>query len=221
MKLRESPIYHEQQSFWLCAKLQQEAVSHADLERIAKHLHEIQPEQGGWLRLNSHKNMLGFGYYDVNVITAALHEQGYDLLWHNRASGIEDVDLDGTVGIIVHARHNWFFRGSHWFAIKHFDQSLTVPVVPTAYVGQPRAARSVEERETREYESQTYPPGFWNLDSKLAHPEYIGDMAGLNAFLLKLGQRNRVHVLLVAPSADQASVSTSSAAPPSAPSTDS
>ncbi|KAJ2681618.1 Josephin-2, partial [Coemansia spiralis] len=182
--------------------LQEEAFAHADLERIAKQLHEMQPEYGGWLRINTHRNVLGFGYYDVNVITAALHEHGYDLLWHNRESGIEEADLGGTVGIIVHARHNWFFRGSHWFAIKYFDCSLTVPDVPATYVGEPRAARSAEERAARDYDAKTCPPGFWNLDSKLAHPEYIGSLADLNDFMLKLAKRNRIHVLLVAPSAD-------------------
>ncbi|KAJ2777117.1 Josephin-2 [Coemansia javaensis] len=220
MKLRESPIYHEQQSFWLCAKhslnnvLQHEACTHADLERIANQLHEMQPEQSGWLRFNSHKNFLGFGYYDVNVIAMALGEQGFDLLWHDRRTGIEAADLNGAVGIIVHIRPDWFFRRGHWFAMKYFDQSLAVPVVPKVYVGQPQPVHSAEPPD---YETQTYPPGFWNLDSKLAHPEYVGDRAQLNAFLQTLGKRNRVHVLLVAPSANGPSVQ----APPSPPLTSS
>ncbi|KAJ2797512.1 Josephin-1 [Coemansia guatemalensis] len=210
MKLRESPIYHERQSFWLCAKLQGEVYTHADLERIAKYLYEQQPEQSGWLRFNSHKNFLGFGYYDVNVVAAALQEQQYDLLWHDRRTGIEEADLSGCTGIIVHIQPDWFFRRGHWFAIKYLDQNLTVPVVPTTYVGQPRAARSEEEREEREYESKSFEPGFWNLDSKLPHPEHIGDRDMLNAFLKKLEKKNRVHVLFVTPSNDRNSSSQAS-----------
>ncbi|KAJ1856593.1 Josephin-2 [Coemansia sp. RSA 1822] len=219
MKLRESPIYHEQQSFWLCAKhslnnvLQREVFTHADLERIAKYLHELHPEQSGWLKFNSHKNFLGFGYYDINVIIAALNEKGYDLLWHDKRTGIEDADLSGCVGIIIHIQPDWFFRRGHWFALKHFDENLTVPKVPATYVGEPRAARSISENEEREYEPKTHDPGFWNLDSKLRHPEYIGDRELLNAFLQKLSKRNRLHILLVVPSVDH--TSTSSSQPPS------
>ncbi|KAI9467652.1 Josephin-2 [Coemansia sp. RSA 1085] len=222
MKLRDSPIYHEQQSFWLCAKhslnnvLQREAFTHADLERIAKYLHEMHPEQGGWLKFNSHKNFLGFGYYDINVIIAALNEKGYDLLWHDKRTGIEEADLSNCVGIIVHIQPDWFFRRGHWFAIKYIDKDLTVPIVPASYVGEPRAARSAAEREERDYEANTHKPGFWNLDSKLRHPEYIGDRVLLNALLQKLSKRNRLHVLLVVPSTDSdLSASSASTAPSS------
>ncbi|KAJ2156633.1 Josephin-1 [Coemansia sp. RSA 552] len=211
MKLRESPIYHEQQSFWLCAKhslnnvLQSEVYSHDDLERIAKYLHSLHPAEGGWLKFNSHKNFLGFGFYDVNVITAALHERGYDLLWQNRRTIIEEEDLARCVGIIIHIQPEWFFRRGHWFAIKYFEQALEVPDIPKLHVGQPRAARSAEERSERDYDSKVYQKGFWNLDSKLYYPEYIGERDQLNEYLTKMTKRNRVHVLLVVPSSDQTS----------------
>ncbi|KAJ2908365.1 Josephin-1 [Coemansia aciculifera] len=213
MKLRESPIYHEKQSFWLCAKLQEELYTHADLERIAKYLHEQHPEQTGWLKFNSHKNFLGFGDYDVNVIALALQEHGYDLLWHDNRSDIEEADLSTSVGLIVHIQPEWFFRRGHWFAIKHFDQMLTTPVVPVTYVGQPRAARDVSaERRggSLEYDARTFDPGFWNLDSKLVHPEHVGERNELNTFLRKLSKSNRVQVLLVVPLKEAASSSASS-----------
>ncbi|KAI9504331.1 Josephin-2 [Coemansia spiralis] len=215
MKLRESPIYHEKQSFWLCAKhslnnvLQQEVCTQADLERIAKYLHSLHPEQTGWLKFNAHKNFLGFGDYDVNVLTAALNEHECDLLWHDNRTNIDAADLSNCIGLIVHIQPEWFFRRGHWFAIKYFDQVVTAPVVPKTYVGQPRASRSVEERESREYEAKTYEPGFWNLDSKVPHPEYIGDRIDLNKFLQDLTKKNRMHVLLVVP-LKPPSVSTSS-----------
>ncbi|KAI8318838.1 hypothetical protein GQ54DRAFT_336042 [Martensiomyces pterosporus] len=205
MKLRDSPIYHEKQSFWLCAKhslnnvLQSEVYTQADLDRIAKYLHEIHPEESGWLKFNSHKNFLGFGDYDVNVMIAALQEHGYDLLWHDNRTDIEEADLGRCTGLIVHIQPEWFFRRGHWFAIKHFGEPLTVPVVPDTYVGQPRTARSAADMESHEYDTKTYEPGFWNLDSKIPHPENIGDRNELNSFLRKLYKKYRVHVLLVVP----------------------
>ncbi|KAI7819879.1 Josephin-domain-containing protein [Kickxella alabastrina] len=88
-KLENLPVYHERQSFWLCAKhslnnvLQQEAYTHNDLERVANQLHAQQQQAAGWLSRNNHKNTFGFGDYDVNVITGALHERGLDLHWHD------------------------------------------------------------------------------------------------------------------------------------------
>ncbi|KAJ1941280.1 Josephin-1 [Linderina macrospora] len=205
MKLRESPIYHEQQSFWLCAKhslnnvLQHEVYTQADLERIARYLHEIHPEQSGWLKFNSHKNFLGFGDYDVNVMISALQEQGYDLLWHDNRQDVEEADLSNCIGLIIHIQPDWFFRRGHWFGIKYFDETLTVPHVPKVYVGQPRTARSAAERESHDYEARTYASGFWNLDSKIPHPEHIGDRKKLNEFLRNLYKKNRVHVLLIVP----------------------
>ncbi|KAJ2779726.1 Josephin-2 [Coemansia interrupta] len=212
MKLRDSPIYHERQSFWLCAKhslnnvLQQELYTHADLERIATYLHELHPEEGGWLKFNSHKNFLGFGDYDVNVITAALHEHGYDLVWHDNRMAIDSVDLSGCVGLIVHIQPTWFFRRGHWFAIKHFNQPITAPVVPVTYVGQPRASRSVDEDE---HHAVTNGPGFWNLDSKIVHPEYIGNQTDLDQFLGNMRKKNRVHILLIVPMKVPSSASSS------------
>ncbi|KAJ2598031.1 Josephin-2 [Coemansia sp. RSA 1285] len=205
MKLRDSPIYHERQSFWLCAKhslnnvLQQEACTQADLERIAKVLHDLHPEETGWLKFNAHKNFLGFGDYDVNVMTAALNENECDLKWHDNRTNIEEADLSSSVGLIVHIQPEWFFRRGHWFAIRYLDQVVTTPVVPKTFVGQPRAARSEAEREERDYEAKTFEPGFWNLDSKSPHPEYIGDRDSLNIFLHDLAKKNRVHVLHVVP----------------------
>ncbi|KAJ1888162.1 Josephin-1, partial [Coemansia sp. IMI 209127] len=148
---------------------------------------------------NAHKNFLGFGDYDVNVLTAALNENECDLEWHDNRTNIEAADLSTSVGLIVHIQPEWFFRRGHWFAIRYFDQVVTAPVVPKIFVGQPRAARSEYEREERDYEAKTYEPGFWNLDSKLPHPEFIGDRDCLNIYLHDLAKKNRMHVLRVVP----------------------
>ncbi|KAJ2842730.1 Josephin-1, partial [Coemansia erecta] len=144
-------------------------------------------------------NFLGFGDYDVNVLTAALNENECDLEWHDNRTNIEAADLSTSIGLIVHIQPEWFFRRGHWFAIKYFDQVITAPVVPKDFVGQPRAARSEYERGERDYEAKTYEPGFWNLDSKLPHPEFIGDRDSLNVYLHNLVKKNRIHVLRVVP----------------------
>ncbi|KAJ2597991.1 Josephin-2 [Coemansia sp. RSA 1721] len=216
MKLRDSPIYHERQSFWLCAKhslnnvLQQELYTHADLERIATYLHEQHPEETGWLKFNSHKNFLGFGDYDVNVITAALHEHGYDLLWHDNRVPLDTVDLTACAGLIVHIQSTWFFRRGHWFAIKHFNHPITVPEVKETFVGQPRAARDNKDGDEVEHQEITRGPGFWNLDSKLAVPEYVGSQTKLDRYLADLRKKNRVHVLLIVPMKTPSTASSSS-----------
>ncbi|KAJ1960895.1 Josephin-1 [Dipsacomyces acuminosporus] len=181
MDTQNSPIYHEKQSFWLCAKLQKEVYTQEDMDRIANYLHENRPDDGGWLRFNTHKNIFGLGMYDVNVMTAALQEHGYELLWHDNRTDVGHAELDGCLGLIVHIQPEWYMlRRGHWLAIKHFDKPMSIaPVAGEA--------------------ARTFEPGFWNLDSKLPTPEYIGDRSKLNKHLAKLHQRYRVHVLLVAP----------------------
>lgn len=131
-------------------------------------------------------------------------------MWHDNRSDISEADLSGCEGIVVHMQPAWFFRGrGHWFGIKRFDQDITAPIVPATYVGQPRAARSAAESEAHEYDSKTFASGFWNLDSKLVHPEHIGDREQLNAFVKKLSKRNRVHVLFIVPGQAASSASSS------------
>ncbi|KAJ1896039.1 Josephin-2 [Kickxella alabastrina] len=190
-KLANLPVYHERQSFWLCAKhslnnvLQQEAYTHNDLERVANQLHAQQQQQqaSSWLSRNSHKNTFGFGDYDVNVITGALHERGLDLHWHDNRVPISQAMPSNCLGIIVHIRQSWLFRNGHWFAIKYFDSEIAMPAASS------EAAGAGERRG----------PGFWNLDSKAEYPEFIGGKEELDLFVVQLTQKYQVHAMFVVP----------------------
>ncbi|KAJ1976205.1 Josephin-1, partial [Dimargaris cristalligena] len=74
------PIYHEQQSNWLCAKLQEAAFSRNDLEQFASDLGQVSNNihRRWW---NPHRLLFKLGDYDINVLTLALESRGFDLQW--------------------------------------------------------------------------------------------------------------------------------------------
>jgi len=78
-----STLYHERQSYQLCALhvlnclLQRREFSKAELDVICKRL-----APGAWI--NPHRSAFGVGNYDVNVIMAALSDRGYETKWFDK-----------------------------------------------------------------------------------------------------------------------------------------
>ena len=77
-------IYHERQRLMLCAvhslnNLFQDrnAYSKEDLDAIS---YQLSPDSF----VNPHKNMLGLGNYDVNVMMVALQQKNYEVVWFDR-----------------------------------------------------------------------------------------------------------------------------------------
>ena len=77
-------IYHERQRQMLCAvhalnNLFQDrnAYSKADLDAIS---YNLSPDSF----VNPHKNMLGLGNYDVNVLMVALQLRDYEAVWFDK-----------------------------------------------------------------------------------------------------------------------------------------
>ena len=77
-------IYHERQRQMLCAvhalnNLFQDrnAYSKADLDAIS---YSLSPDSF----VNPHKNVLGLGNYDVNVLMAALQLKEYEAVWFDK-----------------------------------------------------------------------------------------------------------------------------------------
>ena len=77
-------IYHERQRLMLCAvhslnNLFQDrnAYSKEDLDAIS---YQLSPDAF----VNPHKNMLGLGNYDVNVMMVALQQKNYEVVWFDR-----------------------------------------------------------------------------------------------------------------------------------------
>jgi len=78
-------VYHEKQKKELCAlhalnNLLQDGVAFTkgELDHICK---ELTPSSLWW---NPHCSALGTGNYDVNVISKALHNKGYDTIWYDK-----------------------------------------------------------------------------------------------------------------------------------------
>ena len=77
-------IYHERQRLMLCAvhslnNLFQDrnAYSKEDLDGIS---YQLSPDSF----VNPHKNMLGLGNYDVNVMMVALQQKNYEVVWFDK-----------------------------------------------------------------------------------------------------------------------------------------
>ena len=81
-----SVLYHERQVRQLCALhvlnglFQGPRFTKADLDRICQRL---SPNTGWWWP-NPHKSALGLGNYDVNVVMAALQDEGYEAKWFDK-----------------------------------------------------------------------------------------------------------------------------------------
>lgn len=77
-------VYHERQSLMLCALhmlnnlLQdQNAFTQHELNDIC---YSLNPDAF----INPHKNVVGLGNYDVNVIIAALQSKDYETVWFDK-----------------------------------------------------------------------------------------------------------------------------------------
>lgn len=201
-----SSLYHERQSWQLCLLhtlnnlLQHPRFSKPDLDRISKKLHSdslaitTQASPGilsstlSWLQYmttpNPHRAVWGTGNYDVNVLECALREAGCEMEWFDKRRSLQTLffvgeigaieDGDGVVGApasddgvrtdrprkreLIGIILNDAPR-NHWFCVR------PVP-----------AERADVGPSSRDW---------WNLDSKLEHPERIGGDERLMGWLEK------------------------------------
>ncbi|KAI9002943.1 Machado-joseph disease protein MJD [Hyaloraphidium curvatum] len=201
---RMAEIYHERQSLQLCCQhalnnlLQKKTFTKADLDRISVKLHSASmamARDGGGGRpsakrffrqlfsFNQHRSVLGTGYYDVNVLEAALLNQGLDLEWFDMRRSVFEIDLEDDedleassdsdsdsgaklgrrlIGMIIHTPED------HWQSVRWFP---------------------VRDEETGQLVKE-----WWNLDSKLDFPTILGRAGRVKAWLDK---RADVQILLV------------------------
>jgi len=150
-------IYHERQRQMLCAvhtlnNLFQDrnAYSKADLDAIS---YNLSPDAF----VNPHKNMLGLGNYDVNVLMAALQLREYEAVWFDKRLGLDRLELLQIFGYVVNRPSSvnlvWLkmpIKRPHWFAVRKINDN------------------------------------YYNLDSKLASPQCIGNDKELVEFLSEL-----------------------------------
>ncbi|VDK88352.1 unnamed protein product [Dibothriocephalus latus] len=121
-----APIYHQKQSLLLCAVhainnvLQFEAVNKKSMDAICSSL----SPGSSWT--NPHRNILGLGNFDVNVLILALQENGHDVVWFNRQKSMTEYNLnwDLITGFILNTGRKWLspipLTSHHWIAFRGF-----------------------------------------------------------------------------------------------------
>ncbi|EDO38069.1 predicted protein, partial [Nematostella vectensis] len=152
--MENGSIYHEKQNHMLCAvhalnNLFQDpnAFSKKSLDDIC---YLLDPNS----TINAHKNPLGLGNYDVNVVMAAVNQKGCEAVWFDRRMNPDCLDLDNIFGFIINTPSGMNIAGiglpikrPHWYGVRKIE---------TCY---------------------------YNLDSKLPCPKDLGDNNQMIHFL--------------------------------------
>lgn len=161
-------VYHERQRKMLCAVhalnnlfQEKDAYSKADLDAISYNLSSD-------TLVNPHKNVLGLGNYDVNVIMAALQLRDYETVWFDKRLSLESLVLENIFGMVVNKPSSMNlvgleipFKRPHWFAIRKVNGS------------------------------------YYNLDSKLTSPQLLGSEENLIAFLTEVLSLEDAQLLII------------------------
>ncbi len=100
--------------------LQKRRFTVGDLDRIAEQLAAQQEESGPLTRLllNPHRSVWRIGNFDVNVVLAALREDGLHAVWFDRRQDVRRLRLEETVGLVLNVTT---FFGRHWLALRLFE----------------------------------------------------------------------------------------------------
>ncbi|KAJ1674973.1 Josephin-1 [Spiromyces aspiralis] len=184
-------------------QLQHEAFTRNGLNRIADELESetttIIAGDGDQappvLRWHPHRSLLRLGNWDVNVITSALDGLGYAVAWHDNRKPPESIEFGDVVGLIINIEQNrGLIERAHWFAVRQ----LPLDDRDSKYGSNPGDTSSPAAPELcADGGGGSDPCLFWNLDSKLDHPELIGDRKKLNEWLQFHIQVHSIHILIV------------------------
>lgn len=122
--------------------------------------------------LNPHRSWLGWGNYDVNVIMYALQREGCEAIWFDRRRDPSCLDFEGIFGFILNVGRGMSVA------------NIPLPIVRTRHWV---ALRSIDGV-------------YYDLDSKLMRPRYLGDdMQFLNFLRDQLMPDNEDELLVVVP----------------------
>ncbi|XP_028395537.1 josephin-2-like [Dendronephthya gigantea] len=146
-------MYHERQSLQFCAL---HVLNNLFQERVfsKQELDDICYSLNPDATINPHKSMFGLGNYDVNVLTVALQLKDYEFIWFDKRIDLTSLDLTNIYGIVL----NKFYKPK--------CLGLEIPIKRRHWL----AIQKVDE-------------SFYNLDSKLDVPKYIGNEDDLIKFL--------------------------------------
>lgn len=144
-------LYHERQQLYRCGLhalnnlLQARVFDKAALDEVCMELAaranpDAQSSLLDWA-WNPHRAPLGLGNYDVNVLTLALAQKGYEMQWLDKRHPVDDklLSWDTAEGVLCNVVMNNFYSGwlnqRHWFAIRkiqgvcyNLDSKLPAPV---------------------------------------------------------------------------------------------
>ncbi|KAI9594878.1 Josephin-domain-containing protein [Syncephalis fuscata] len=180
-------VYHEKQTGLLCAMhvvnnlLQKAVFSKKDLDAIADELGAVSassaPSQLSLLPLtwrHPHRGIFG-GNYDINVLTTALNRHQLSLSWFDQRKPLSSIDL------------TFVKSGDDWTVDQTASTNITLPATSTASnTSVPLAGFIINLPPTYLWSARhwfairrVYDPtldinGWWNLDSRLDTPLYIG-----------------------------------------------
>ncbi|KAJ8913849.1 hypothetical protein NQ315_003758 [Exocentrus adspersus] len=104
--------------------------------------------------INPHKSILGLGNYDINVIMKALQARGYEAIWYDKRKDPGCLNLQNINGYILNVPTDYKIS------------FITLPL---------RRKHWITIREIDGF--------FYNLDSKLDSPQFIGQETDLLCFL--------------------------------------
>ncbi|XP_062058821.1 josephin-1 [Lepus europaeus] len=164
-------IYHEKQRRELCALHALNNVFQDGQAFTRETLQDIFQRLSPNTMVTPHKkSMLGNGNYDVNVIMAALQTKGYEAVWWDKRRDVSVIALGNVVGFILNLPSSLC-----WGPLK-------LPLKRQHWV----CVREVGG-------------AYYNLDSKLKTPEWIGGESELRTFLKHHLQGKNCELLLVVP----------------------
>lgn len=139
-------IYHEKQIKELCALHALNNLFQNPKSFSKGDLDEVCMNLSPQSWLNPHRSMLGLGNYDINVIMTALQNKGYDTNWFDRRKDPICIDQKQVVGFILNVPSQF-----------KIGKYVPTPIKRRHWL----AIRCING-------------SYYNLDSKLDHPELIG-----------------------------------------------
>lgn len=173
-------IYHERQSKQLCALhalnnlfQSSQAFTKNDLDNICR---DLAPNSR---IINPHKSMFGLGCYDVNVIIAALAKKQYEVVWFDKRKHLSTLNFDNIFGLILNVPDT---------------HSNAIFAIPLSYIPPQAQIWSSQKHWVAIRKIGSY---YYNLDSKLEAPMFIGCKDDLLKFLQYKIPMEKAEILLV------------------------
>jgi len=161
-------IYHERQVKELCALHALNNLFQSSTAFSKQQLDEICYNLSPNNFLNPHKSIFGLGNYDINVIMAALQLRSYEAIWFDKRRDPSCLNFLNIQGFILNIPSEYKLG------------FLRLPIHRKHWI----AIREVNSL-------------FYNLDSKLDHPEIIGREKELLTFLKEHIDSNEHEIFVI------------------------